>query len=110
MSCLSDQPVLGNDFGLGIVSNVKTGRYEEEEEVVKVLKSKVLLVVLLALSAGCAHHQPALSLQPRTSMTANDYEKVLEDWTREDRHDGLESKLFVHATFHSPEFRKDFLT
>ncbi|MEE2902921.1 MAG: hypothetical protein VYC39_11355 [Myxococcota bacterium] len=74
------------------------------------LNSKFFLMLMVTAIAGCAHTDPALSLQPRTSMKASDYEKVLEDWTREDRlYDGLESKLFVHATFHSPEFRKTFL-
>ena len=71
---------------------------------------KFLWLPVTLLLSGCAHHAPALSLQPRTAMTENDYERVLKDWTREDRlYDGLESKLFVHATFHSPEFRKCFL-
>tara|TARA_Y100001934_G_C12317815_1_gene758465 strand:- start:1078 stop:1725 length:648 start_codon:yes stop_codon:yes gene_type:complete len=43
------------------------------------------------------------------SMSASDYPKVLETWTRSSKiYDSLESKAFVTATFHSPEFRRAF--
>jgi hypothetical protein len=68
------------------------------------------LALFAVMGTGCLHHAPILSLQPRALITPDSYEQILADWTREDRlYDGLESKLFVHATFHSPEFRKNFL-
>lgn len=70
----------------------------------------VLFVAALTGLGACSHQAPLLSLQPRGTLTAADYEEVLADWTREDRlYDGLDSQLFVYSTFHSPEFRKTFL-
>ena len=75
------------------------------------MKLKLILIPMMAAAfSGCKHQEPVLSLQPRGTATADNYDEVLTDWTREERvYDGLESKLFVHATFHSPEFRKTFL-
>lgn len=70
---------------------------------------RLLFTLLLALTA-CAGQQEPLSLQPQAELTADDYDDVLARWTRKDEiYDGLDSKLFVFATFHSPEFRKAFL-
>jgi hypothetical protein len=68
-----------------------------------------MFVLCLAL-LSCAGQQAPVSLQPQGELTADDYEDVLARWTRKDEvYDGLDSKLFVFATFHSPEFRKAFL-
>lgn len=67
------------------------------------------LIALLAACAGCANQGP-LTLAPSGTITADDYESVLDAWTRSDKvYDILESKLFVYATFHSPAFRRAFV-
>jgi hypothetical protein len=67
------------------------------------------VVVILGL-AGCAGSAAVpVALTPTHEIKASEYEEVLRRWTRGDEvYDGLESKLFVHATFHSPEFRRAF--
>ncbi len=73
------------------------------------MKRSAMFVLCLAL-LSCAGQQAPVSLQPQGELTADDYEDVLARWTRKDEvYDGLDSKLFVFATFHSPEFRKAFL-
>lgn len=67
------------------------------------------LLVLSLLLGGCASGEP-LRLTPRNGLTADDYGDVLDQWTRHDEvYNALESIMFVHVTFHSPEFRKAFL-
>jgi len=74
------------------------------------MKAQNYLLALLGFGFACSHQTTTLSLQPRTTLSAENYPEVLANWTREDRlYDGLDSKLFVHSTFHSPEFRKTFL-
>jgi hypothetical protein len=69
------------------------------------MKRAAVLVVGLI---GCATPVP-LTLTPTREIKASDYDDVLQRWTRrDDVYDGLDSKLFVHATFHSPEFRRAF--
>lgn len=62
-----------------------------------------------ALLAGCATQRP-LRLNSNQALGADDYEEVLQAWTRNDEiyHD-LGSVLFGHATFHSSELRRAFL-
>ena len=63
----------------------------------------------LLLIAGCAGPE-RLSLQPRSGLTPDDYDDVLDAWTQHDKlYDRLDSLMFVFSTFHSPEFRKAFL-
>ena len=48
-------------------------------------------------------HGPSRVLEP------TDYDMVLKTWTRSAKiYQGLDSKMFVTATFHSPEFRRVF--
>ena len=63
---------------------------------------------LLAFAAGCAGPRP-LVLNSNRTLGGDDYEEVLESWTRSDEiyHD-LDSVLFSHATFHSSELRRAF--
>lgn len=71
---------------------------------------RALLAALAAASlAGCASERP-LRLNSNQALGADDYEEVLEAWTRSDEiyHD-LGSVLFAHATFHSSELRRAFL-
>jgi len=69
------------------------------------------LFAAVVLFAGCAEqYRGVVSLSPRAGITADDYDEVLNRWTRRDRvYDRLRSVLFVDATFHSPEFRVAFL-
>lgn len=64
----------------------------------------------LVLLASCAGQPEPVSLQATRELHAQDYDEVLARWTRKDQvYDGLDSKLFAFATFHSPEFRRAFL-
>lgn len=66
-------------------------------------------VLLPLVLGGCAAEVP-LTLQSSPELLAADYSAVLHRWTRKDAvYDGLDSKLFVWATFHSPDFRRVFL-
>ncbi|MCB9645545.1 MAG: hypothetical protein H6730_02950 [Deltaproteobacteria bacterium] len=64
-------------------------------------------LVAVAL-AGCAHERK-LRLNSDHVLGADDYEEILQAWTRSDEvyHD-LDSVLFAHATFHSSEVRRAF--
>jgi hypothetical protein len=68
-----------------------------------------ILAALIGVAFACASSD-RLSLTPRVSLTSDDYDDILEDWTRKDEiYDALDSVLFVFVTFHSPEFRKAFI-
>lgn len=72
-------------------------------------------LVLIALASSCllacASGEPKrVRLMPLEAPSAEDYEEVLERWTRSDKvYELLEGRLFVSATFHSPEFRQAFV-
>lgn len=60
--------------------------------------------------SACRAATPPASLMESGPVTAADYDRILETWTRSQKvYDGLDSILFVHATFHSPPFRRAFL-
>lgn len=64
---------------------------------------------LLWLLGACATPVQPLSLQPSGEVRSGDYDEVLGRWTRSDKvYDQVHSVMFVHATFHSPEFRRAF--
>jgi hypothetical protein len=68
-----------------------------------------IAIALWMLGACAGESNVPLSLQPNHEVTAEDYDDILRRWTRHDTvYDGLDSKLFVHATFMSPEFRRVF--
>ncbi len=63
----------------------------------------------LVLLCACASSSQPLKLQSELRLTADSYDEVIDRWTRYDSvYDWLNSIMFVHATFHSPEFRKAF--
>lgn len=65
--------------------------------------------VVLLMAAACGTTRPAMLLGPAQPLTAEDYPAVLKTWTRSAKmYKGLESKLFVSATFHAPELRRAF--
>jgi hypothetical protein len=72
-----------------------------------------LFMPLIAAAAltGCVHqYEGTVSLTPRASIVADDYEEILDRWTRHARvYDILQTVVFADATFHSPEFRVGFL-
>lgn len=69
----------------------------------------LLLVGTLGWTSACAEPKPAALYAPAREVTAADYAEVLATWTRTDEiYQGLNNKLFVHATFHTPEFRRAF--
>jgi hypothetical protein len=69
------------------------------------------LLALLLLAVSCASSPPRASLfgPPSGDISPKDYKQVLRTWTRSDKvYQGLENKMFVSSTFHSPEFRRAF--
>jgi hypothetical protein len=66
-------------------------------------------IVLALMLAGCSGPRPATLFGPQRHLTSGDYEDVLATWTRSSRvYRNFETKMFVTATFHSPEFRRAF--
>jgi hypothetical protein len=68
-------------------------------------------LALLALvgSLACSAPRPTVLYGPEEPLTAEDYGSVLKTWTRSTKiYQRLDNKLFVNATFHSPEFRRAF--
>lgn len=63
-----------------------------------------------ALSLSCASVEDRVTLQSERELEPVDYRGALARWTRSDEiYSGLHSVLFVHATLHSPDFRRAFL-
>ena len=58
---------------------------------------------------GCAGHPPAVLYGKSEQFKPGDFPRVLETWTRSDRlYAGIENKLFLSATYHSPALRRAF--
>jgi hypothetical protein len=74
------------------------------------VKAPHLLLACCALVlAACAPPPRASLYGSQKKITADDYESILARWTRSDRvYQGLDSKMFVTASFHSPELRRAF--
>jgi len=71
-------------------------------------RSFILACCVLGLVA-CAPPPKASLYAPTKKISADDYETILSRWTRSDRvYQGLDSKMFVTATFHAPELRRAF--
>ena len=67
------------------------------------------LVGATLVLAGCVN-QRKIRLHSNQPLGADDYEEVLEAWTRSDEiYHQLGSVLFAHVTFHSSELRRAFL-
>ena len=65
--------------------------------------------LLCAAFSSCHEPRPAILYGPAQTLKAEDYPDVLKTWTRSAKvYAVLEDKLFVTATFHSPEFRRVF--
>ena len=72
---------------------------------------KILCLSLMVFALGaCAAQIPRGVLHgPSRVLEPKDYDMVLNTWTRSAKiYQGLDSKMFVTATFHSPEFRRVF--
>ena len=72
---------------------------------------KILCLSLMVIGLGaCAAQIPRGVLHgPSRVLEPKDYDMVLKTWTRSAKiYQGLDSKMFVTATFHSPEFRRVF--
>ena len=65
--------------------------------------------VLVCLFAACSSPQKVALFSSEPPPKAKDYQKVLHAWTRQDKlYHGLDTRLFVTATFHAPAFRRAF--
>lgn len=72
------------------------------------LRSFILACCVLGLAA-CAPPPKASLFGPTKKISADEYQTILSRWTRSDRvYQGLDSKMFVTATFHAPELRRAF--
>jgi hypothetical protein len=61
------------------------------------------------LLTACTTGRATILYGPEETLTADDYPSVLKAWTRSGKiYQRLDNKLFVSATFHSPEFRRAF--
>lgn len=72
---------------------------------------KVLCITLVTLGMfGCSSQiRPGVLHGPSRVLQPQDYGMVLKTWTRSAKiYQGLDSQMFVTATFHSPEFRRVF--
>ena len=66
--------------------------------------NKLLFASLLVLASGCGSPPRAALFGPQRQLTADAYGDVLARWTRSDRvYKNFEAKMFVTATFHTPE-------
>ncbi len=69
---------------------------------------KTALLVGLLLSA-CSLPRHASLYARSTEISPADYLEVLHTWTRSDKvYSALDTKMFVTATFHAPDFRRAF--
>ena len=66
-------------------------------------------IALFAVSACAPKLRPASLFGPTQPFEAKDYSSVLKTWTRSTKvYGSLDTKLFIDATLHSPEFRRVF--
>lgn len=70
----------------------------------------ILLGLVVGAGLACAPKlRPASLFGPSQPFEAKDYLSVLKTWTRSTKvYGSLDTKLFVDATLHSPEFRRVF--
>ncbi len=69
----------------------------------------VLGLGLFAATACAPKLRPASLFGPTQPFEAKDYSSVLKTWTRSTKvYGSLDTKLFIDATLHSPEFRRVF--
>jgi hypothetical protein len=72
---------------------------------------KILSIALMIVGlCGCTPQvRPGVLHGPSRVLQPSDYKVVLKTWTRSAKiYQGLDSQMFVTATFHSPEFRRVF--
>ena len=73
------------------------------------LAPRVAWPIALLVFASCSQPPKAVLFGPGTELTAEDFPRVRETWTRSQKvYKGLDNRLFVKATYHSPEFRRAF--
>ena len=68
------------------------------------------VVLLMALMGSCTTPVRQVNLfGPAKLLKTGDYQEVLDTWTRSAKiYRDLDSKMFLTATFHAPEFRRVF--
>ena len=68
-----------------------------------------ITLLVVGLSACTAQVRRGVLHGPSRVLEPSDYDMVLKTWTRSAKiYQGLDTKMFVTATFHSPEFRRVF--
>lgn len=69
----------------------------------------VMLAAATLASVGACAEPKAVLYRQNSTLTAEDYQGVLETWTRSDKvYKRLDNIIFVTATYHSPELRRAF--
>ena len=69
----------------------------------------LFLGITLVLSGCLKKVSPGVLYGPSPEVSASDYSEVLKTWTRSTKiYDAFDSKAFLTATFHAPEFRRAF--
>lgn len=73
------------------------------------LKRMTLLAVALTITGCAAPQRRGVLHGPSAVLKPQDYSMVLKTWTRSAKiYQGLDTQMFLTATFHSPEFRRVF--
>ena len=70
----------------------------------------IALILGLFSATSCTQpHHVGVLFGPSTPVQASDYNLILDTWTRQAKiYQYLDSKAFITATFHAPEFRRVF--
>jgi hypothetical protein len=69
----------------------------------------ILQIALSVLGQGCVSPQLASLAPASTPLQKGDYGPVLKTWTRQEEiYQGFDVRLFLHATYHAPAFRRAF--
>ena len=73
------------------------------------IPTQLLSLTLALLVLNCAEPRPARLIGPESPPKPEEYTDILDTWTRKSSiYQVFDQKLFISATYHSPEFRRAF--
>ncbi len=73
------------------------------------IPAQFLSFSLALLLTNCVEPRPARLIGPESPPKSEEYADILDTWTRESSiYQVFDQKLFISATYHSPEFRRAF--
>lgn len=74
------------------------------------LRGLCLFLLLLTFSFGCAARNEAVKKEEDRGEAKSGYNEALNKWTRSKKlYEGLETRLYINATYKSPEFREAYV-